>query len=156
MTDIILGLDYSRRKIGIATGQTITATASPLTTLFNEAGQVNWIKLDEIIKQWKPACLVVGLPLNMDGSEQATTVAARKFGQQLQKHYCLPVNFMDERLSSREASFILGYDGITSPKRTFRYNNSPGKKVKKNKRNGSDIDSVAAQLILQSWLNLNA
>ncbi len=149
MADIILGLDYSRRKIGVATGQTLTATASPLVTLLNEAGQVNWSKLDELIKQWKPVCLVVGLPLNMDGSEQATSIAARKFGQQLQKRYSIAVDFMDERLSSREASFILGYDGITSPGR----NNKPGKKIKKNKRNGNDIDSVAAQLILQSWLN---
>jgi putative Holliday junction resolvase len=152
MPDIILGLDYSQRKIGIATGQTITATASALTTLVNAAGQINWTKLDEIIKQWNPTCLVVGLPLNMDGSDQATTIAAREFAQKLQQRYSIDVNFMDERLSSREASLILGYDGITSPRR----NNSPGKKVKKNKRNGSDIDSVAAQLILQSWLDQNS
>jgi putative pre-16S rRNA nuclease len=150
MADIILGLDYSRRKIGVATGQTVTNTASPLTTLMNDAGQTNWLKLDELIKQWKPISLVVGLPLNMDGSEQATTIAAREFGQQLQKRYSISVDFMDERLSSREASHMLGYDGITSPRRK----SSPGKKIKKNKRNGSDIDSVAAQLILQSWLNL--
>jgi len=152
MADIILGLDYSRRKIGIATGQTITATASALTTIMNEAGQINWTQLDEIINQWKPTCLVVGLPLTMDGKEQETTTAARKFGQKLQQHYSIQVNFMDERLSSKEASALLGYDGITSPRR----NNRPGRKVKKNKRNGSDIDSMAAQLILQSWLNQNS
>jgi len=151
MADIIIGLDYSRRKIGVATGQTITATASPLTTIINESGQINWAKLDEIIKQWKPTCLVVGLPLNMDGSEQDTTTAAREFGLKLQQHYSINVNFMDERLSSKEASVILGYDGNTSPRRK----NSPGRKVKKNKRTGNDIDSVAAQLILQSWLDQN-
>jgi putative holliday junction resolvase len=152
MADIILGLDYSRRKIGVATGQTITATASALTTISNVAGQTNWNKLDEIINQWKPRCLVVGLPLTMDGKEQQTTTAAREFGQQLQQHYSIQVHFMDERLSSKEASVILGYDGNTSPRR----HNKPGRKVKKNNRNGSDIDSMAAQLILQSWLNQNS
>ncbi len=150
MTDIILGLDYSQRKIGVATGQTLTNTASPLTTMMNlEGGKIDWKKLDDIVSQWKPIRLVVGLPVNMDGSEQATTVAARKFGQKLEQRYSLTIDFMDERLSSREASHILGYEGITSPRRNSR----PGKKVKKNKRKGNDIDSVAAQLILQSWLN---
>ncbi|MFK5985165.1 MAG: Holliday junction resolvase RuvX [Pseudomonadota bacterium] len=150
MPDIIIGLDYSRRKIGVATGQTLTNTASALTTVMNlEAGKINWGKLDEIISQWHPVALVVGLPLDMDGSEQATTKAARQFGKQLEKRYSQTIHFMDERLSSREASHILGYEGITSPRRNSR----PGKKVKKNKRTGNDIDSVAAQLILQSWLN---
>ena len=151
MADIIIGLDYSRRKIGVATGQTITGTASPLTTIINESGQINWTLLDVIIKQWKPATLVVGLPLNMDGKEQETSIVAREFGLQLQQRYSISVNFMDERLSSKEASVILGYDGNTSPRRK----SSPGRKVKKNKRNGNDIDSVAAQLILQSWLDQN-
>jgi putative Holliday junction resolvase len=150
--EIILGLDYSKRKIGVATGQTLTGTASPLTTIKNaDKGQVNWSELDDIVAQWKPTMIVLGLPLNMDGKEQDTSTAVRKFSERLQKRYQLVVNLMDERLSSREASHILGYDGITSPRR----NSKPGKKVKKNKRNGSDIDSVAAQLILQTWLNEN-
>lgn len=150
MPDIIIGLDYSRRKIGVATGQTLTNTATALTTIINlDGGKINWEQLDEIMAQWKPVHLVVGLPIDMDGNEQATTIAAKAFARQLQKRYAIAINFMDERLSSREASHILGYDGITSPRRNSR----PGKKVKKSKRKGNDIDSVAAQLILQSWLN---
>ena len=147
---MIIGLDYSRRKIGVATGQSITNTATALTTIINlEQGQTNWAKLDDIINQWKPDAIIIGLPLDMDGKEQKTTLYAREFGKHVQKRYKITVNFMDERLSSREASHILGYDGITSPRR----NSQPGKKVKKSKRTGNDIDAMAAQLILQSWLN---
>ena len=150
--EIIIGLHYSKRKIGVATGQSLTNTASPLTTIINgDQGQINWPQLDEIISQWKPVAIVLGLPLNMDGTEQDTTIAVRKFAQLLKKRYDITIHLMDERLSSREASHILGYDGITSPRR----NSKAGKKVKKNARKGNDIDSVAAQLILQSWLSEN-
>lgn len=148
---IILGLDYSSRKIGVATGQKLTHTASALTTIINQhKGQPQWQALDEIIKQWQPQQLVVGLPLTREGAEQDTTRAARAFGVQLQNRYDIPVAFMDERYSSREASYLLGYDGHTSPRRESR----PGKKVKKRQSRGLDIDSMAAQLILQSWLNV--
>lgn len=149
---MIIGLDFSLRKIGVATGQLITQTATPLTTIINKIkGQPYWKELDPIISQWKPDILVVGLPLNMDGSTQDTTERAQQFGQQIQKRYNISVEYIDERLSSREASHILGYEGNTSPRR----NSKPGKKLKKSKRQAGDIDSVAAQLILQSWLHEN-
>lgn len=149
MPDVILGFDYSSRKIGIATGQRITCTATPLTTLVNpQKGVPDWHQLDQIIARWRADILVVGLPLALDGSDQQTTLAARNFGEQLYRRYQIKVEYMDERFSSREASHLLGYDGITSPARS----NRPGKKNKKNKPQGHDIDNVAAQLILQSWL----
>ena len=149
MVESYLGFDYSRRKIGIATGQSLTNTATALNTLTSNAGVPDWPGIALIIEQWKPVALVVGLPLNMDGSEQESTQLAKEFGLQLEEKCHLPVYYMDERLSSREASHILGYDGHTSPRRTSR----PGKKVKKKNRDGQDIDCIAAQLILQSWLN---
>jgi len=149
MVDSYLGFDYSRRKIGIATGQSLTNTANALDTIKSIAGEPNWSAIGLVVEQWKPVALVVGMPLNMDGSEQDSSEYAKIFGQQLEEKFKLPVYFMDERLSSREASHILGYDGHTSPRRT----NKPGKKVKKKQRDGKDIDSMAAQLILQSWLN---
>jgi len=149
MVDSYLGFDYSRRKIGVATGQSLTNTATAIETIPSLSGEPNWTAIHQLIAQWKPAALVVGLPLNMDGTEQNSSDYAKQFGQQLEEKFQLPVYFMDERLSSREASHILGYDGHTSPQRK----NKPGKKVKKQKRDGNDIDSMAAQLILQSWLN---
>ena len=144
-----LGFDYSSNKIGIAVGQRLTNTATPLTTLISHQKRIDWDGIEQLIRQWHPTALVIGLPLTMDGEEQETTRAVKIFGNQLNERYNLPVHYMDERLTSREASEMLGYDGITSPRRKSR----PGKKVKKHQQQGHDIDQVAAQLILQGWLN---
>lgn len=146
-----LGFDFSQNKIGVAVGQRLTGTASALTTLVSHHKKTDWNGLDELLKQWRPVALIIGLPLTMDGEEQETTELVKTFGNQLNERYNLPIHYMDERLTSREASHLLGYDGITSPRRY----NKPGKKVKKHKQQGHDIDQVAAQLILQSWLNDN-
>lgn len=151
LSSTFLAFDYSQNKIGIAVGQRLTGTANGLTTLTSHHKKIAWQAIEEQIKQWQPVAFIVGLPLTMDGEEQETTQAVKIFGKQLKKRYDRPVHYMDERLTSREASHLLGYDGITSPR---RYNKS-GKKVKKNKRQGHDIDQLAAQLILQSWLNEN-
>jgi putative Holliday junction resolvase len=145
----MLGFDYSQNKIGIAVGQRLTNTASGLTTLICHHKKIDWAAIDEQVNQWKPDACVVGLPLNMNGTEQDTTQLAKKFGQQLKARYHLPVYFMDERLTSREASQMLGYAGHTSPRRQSR----SGKKIKKQQQQGHDIDQLAAQLILQDWLN---
>lgn len=146
-----LAFDYSQNKIGIAVGQRLTGTASSLTTLICHHKKINWDAIDELLAQWHPAALIIGLPLTMDGEEQETTQSVKVFGNLLNERYNLPIHYMDERLTSREASQLLGYDGITSPRRKSK----PGKKVKKHKQQGHDIDQVAAQLILQSWLNDN-
>ena len=144
-----LGFDYSQNKIGIAVGQRLTGTARGLITLKSHRKKVDWSAIEDLLQQWHPVALIVGLPLTMDGEEQETTESAKIFGNQLNQRYNLPIHFMDERLTSREASHILGYDGHTSPQR----HSKAGKKVKKNKQQGHDIDRVAAELILQSWLN---
>lgn len=149
LSSTFLGFDFSQNKIGIAVGQRLTGTANALTTLKSHHKKVDWQGIDRILEEWRPAALIVGLPLTMDGEEQETTETAKIFGKQLIERYNLPIHFMDERLTSREASHILGYDGHTSPRR----HSKAGKKVKKNRQQGYDIDQLAAQLILQSWLS---
>ncbi len=151
LNSTFLGFDYSQNKIGIAVGQHLTGRARGISTLKSPNKKINWPAIEELLQQWHPVALIIGLPLTMDGKEQETTETAKAFGNQLNQRYNLPIHYMDERLTSREASHILGYDGHTSPRRYSKV----GKKVKKNKQQGHDIDRVAAELILQSWLNEN-
>ena len=149
LNSTFLGFDYSQNKIGVAVGQRLTGTARGLTTLKSHNKKVSWPAIEELIQQWHPVALIIGLPLTMEGEMQENTEMAKTFGKQLNQRYNLPTHFMDERLTSREASQLLGYDGHTSPRR----HSKKGKKVKKNKQLGHDIDQLAAELILQSWLN---
>ena len=140
-TNRILSFDFGLKRIGVATGNRRTKTAQALSTLPASNGQPNWRALDNILQQWKPALLVVGLPLAMDGSESIMSSAARKFGARLSEHTGLTVNFVDERLTSVTA------------KRILRESVEPGKKMTK-KRVGA-IDNLAAQLILQTYFDDN-
>ncbi len=127
----LLGFDYGPRKIGIAVGQTVTRTASPVATLRAVKEQPDWSGISHLIDLWRPEALVVGLPLNMDDSEAEPAPMARRFAHRLEGRYGLPVFLADERLTSREALARLR----GKPKKT------------------SDIDSVAAKLILETWLS---
>jgi putative Holliday junction resolvase len=131
----ILGFDFGMKNIGIAVGQTLTGTANPLTAIKARDGIPDWDQIKSILDEWQPNKLVVGLPLNMDGSEQAITAAAKRFGNRLHGRFGLPVDWVDERLSTFEA---LDQMGIHS---------------KMNARQRSDVDQLSAQVILQSWLN---
>lgn len=128
----LLGFDYGRLRIGIAVGQDITATASALCTLDCPGGEPDWPAIDKLIAEWSPHALVVGLPLHADGSDSATSRAARRFAVQLQARYQLPVHHMDERLSSHAARDLQDAKAQTGRK---------------------GIDAVAASIILQDWLN---
>lgn len=134
MTKIFIGFDFGTKNIGVAVGQEITGTASPQHSLDAKNGEPNWQEVDALIKSWEPAALVVGIPFRMDGSEQHTTHAARHFSKQLQQRYALPVHHVDERLTTKEARHQLheqgGYAKIAS----------------------SNIDSLAAKLILEQWM----
>lgn len=136
MADLWIGFDWGLGWIGVATGQTETYTASKLTTIRARDGIPNWDDIDAIVNEWKPAGFVVGIPYNMDSSESQMTVRAHKFRKRLHGRYGKPAEPMDERLSSREAFQHLGQQG------------SSLKKAK-----NADIDALAAQIILQSWLN---
>jgi putative Holliday junction resolvase len=126
----VLGFDYGARRIGVAVGQPLTHTATPLETVRVTGAQPDWTAISRIIETWRPNALVVGVPFNLDGSEHAMTRAARRFGRELHGRYKLPVHTVDERLSSHEAH------GLHPVKH----------------RSKQDIDSLAAQVILHTWL----
>lgn len=132
-----LGFDFGLRRIGVATGQSVTGSATPVTTLPANDGLPDWSRVDRLIEQWKPDRLVVGLPYTMDGREQAITQGARDFAHSLEQRYARPVHTVDERLSSKEAEARLRELRQQGRRRVRR----------------EDIDSVAACIILESWLH---
>ena len=127
-----LGFDFGSHKIGIAVGQSVTATATPLTTLSYVKHKPDWDGIERIISEWKPDTLVIGLPYQMDDEEAELAERAKKFARQLHGRFHLPVEMVDERLTSREASNRLG---------------------KKACKDVTLVDSMAAKLILETWLN---
>ncbi len=122
----LICFDYGEKRIGIAVGQTLTATATPVDTILVKQGKPEWQKISKLIEHWQPEALIVGQPLHLDGARQWITDLAEKFGRQLQGRYHLPVHYADERLSSFEARRRL-------------------KQV-------TDLDPVAAQVILETWI----
>ncbi len=134
----ILGFDFGTKRIGIAIGQEVTGTVNPLVTINAVKHKPDWDKISKIIEEWQPDLFVIGLPLHMDGTEQPMTQAARRFSNQLNGRYQIPIALMDERLSSDEAESILkersGSDSMFPDK--------------------AQIDMISAQLILQSWMSL--
>lgn len=130
-----LGFDVGERFLGIAVGSRHTRLAEPLTTLHVARQTPDWPALDRLVQEWQPAGLVVGLPLNMDGSPNRMTRVARAFGEQLGQRYNLPVHMVDERLSTRAAVDSLIEAGV--PVRRHR----------------QKVDRLAAQTILQAFLN---
>jgi putative holliday junction resolvase len=129
-----LAFDFGTKRLGIAVGQTITKTASPLLALNVKNGVPTWQQLDEVINKWQPRGLVVGLALQPDGSPSATSLAAQRFGKSLQQHTRLPVYYIEERLTSIAAQQRLKED-------------PPLSQAQQNK------DAIAAAIILESWLN---
>ncbi len=136
----LLGFDYGMRRIGVAVGQAITRTASPLQTVKAVDGKPDWDTITRLINDWQVDGLVIGLPLNMDGSDQEMTVAARRFCNRLKGRYQLPVFMVDERLSSVAAEEIL--------------NNPVSGKRKNTRQQVAVLDQVAAQLILTTYFNM--
>ena len=99
----IIGFDFGTGHIGVATGNTFTKTATGQKAIKAKDGIPNQQELDKLFKTWMPNLIVVGLPLNMDGTEQLMTHRARKFGNRLSQNYKLEVVFVDERLTSASA-----------------------------------------------------
>jgi len=131
----VLGFDYGEQRIGVATGQAITRSANPVTTLNSINNKPDWVSIEKLINQWKPDALIVGLPFYLDGSSSEMTKRAEKFSRQLEGRFNLPVFTHNEALSSFEAEQFL-----------------QGKKKQHNKQ---DIDKIAAAIIVQSWLEQN-
>src|SRR5437016_3370830 len=95
-----LGFDFGMKRIGVAVGQNLTKTANPLPVLDAKNGVPDWNRIAALISQWKIDAFVVGIPLNMDGTEQFTTSAAKQFADALKQRFHKPVYGMDERLST--------------------------------------------------------
>lgn len=122
----LLGLDFGLKHIGVAVGQTITRSATPLTTVAATDGRPNWNAFDALVREWQPERLVVGLPLNMDDTLSDMAKRAQRFANRLNARYRLPVELRDERLTSFDA-----------------------------RSRSDDPDArhaIAAQLILEAWL----
>ena len=95
----LLGFDYGTAKIGIAVGQSITGTATPLITLRAVRQHPDWQRIGDLILSWQPSALVVGLPCDIDGSETELSGSAKRFARRLEGRYHLPVHMIDERLT---------------------------------------------------------
>ena len=133
-----MGFDFGRVRIGVAIGQELTATASPLTTLTARNQQPDWDGITRLINQWRPALLVVGVPRHADGSPNAVTTAALRFSRQLHGRYQLAVTTIDEYLSSHAAAHWM----------------LPASSSGRCQRSGrASVDATAAMLILESWFN---
>ena len=135
-TDTYLGFDFGNKKIGIAIGQTITTTASPLQTIRSINQNPNWEIITKLIEEWRPAGLVVGISKQADGSDNSITPRMLKFCRQLEGRYQLPVYQQDETLSTFEAKQMLFDEVSVNASRLWEVQ-----------------DQLAAQLILQTWLN---
>ena len=128
----LLGFDYGLKQIGVASGQTLTSSATGLTILKAVDGIPNWSQVEKLLTEWDPDLVVVGLPLNMDDSESELSGRARKFARRLRGRFAVEVEMVDERLTSREAKSMGREQG---------------------NQDLTKIDHVAAALILQSWLD---
>lgn len=132
----VLGFDFGKRRIGVAVGQSATRSASALETVLHR-GEPDWPAITRLISEWKPALLLVGLPLGKEGEETDMSRSTRAFGVELEQRYGLPIEFADERLSSRaaESRFAeLRAEGSLRRKHAAR------------------LDAMAAQIILENWL----
>ncbi|MBG6245928.1 Holliday junction resolvase RuvX [Candidatus Symbiopectobacterium sp. 'North America'] len=131
----LLAFDFGTKSIGVAIGQEITSTARALTAFKAQDGVPDWNQVEKIINEWQPDLLVVGLPLNMDGSEQELTARVRKFANRLHGRFGKPVELQDERLSTVEARADLFERG------GFRALNK------------GQVDATSAVIILESWFS---
>ena len=135
----LLAFDYGRRRIGVAVGNTLTRQARPLLTLDVAETGPDWARIAALLEEWRPARLVVGVPYNAEAAAGAAIAAeAQRFARRLHGRCGLPVDTVDERLSSAEAHAQL---------RTERRAGRRGTIAKR------DIDSAAAAVILQDWLD---
>jgi putative Holliday junction resolvase len=134
----ILGFDYGARRIGVAVGNGLTRSARALEVVNNGAQGADWQRIDILLREWRPQLLLVGLPLTMDGNEQANSRAARAFAAALQARYAIDAQLVDERLSSREAA------------QRFAEGRARGESRRKHAQN---LDAVAAAIIVETWLS---
>jgi putative Holliday junction resolvase len=136
---VVLAFDFGLRRIGIAAGDTVSRTAAPHRALLVPASGIDWQQIEKTLRDFRPDLLVVGSPCNADGTAGALSAAADGFALQLAQHSRLPVRRTDEYASSLEAAAELKHQRASGQRR---------RRVQR-----ADIDSAAAAIILERWLN---
>ncbi len=131
-----LGFDFGNKKIGVAVGYADTGIASPLLTIRSINQVPDWNRIGQLIAEWQPTGLVVGISLQADGSDNVITPRMQKFCRQLNGRYNLPVHQIDEALTTFAAKQMLYDDLKVSAAKLWEVQ-----------------DQLAAQLILQSWFD---
>ena len=127
----IIAFDFGIKKIGVAVGQTSTYTSSPLQIIINKDDKINWEEINTLLNEWKPELIIVGKPLNMDGTDSEIMKKVHKFIQKLKSFYQAKYEYIDERLTSFEARQILA-------------ENVSG-----------NIDANAAKIFIDNWFEIN-
>ena len=135
--EIVVALDFGLKRIGIASGDTLTRTAHPRTTIANGPKGPDWPALERVLADTRPARIAVGEPYNADGSESPLTGAARRFAAELAGRSGVPVDLVDERWSSQEAEERL---------RELRASGERAHRVTR-----EAVDAAAAAVILERW-----
>lgn len=135
LTSTVLCFDFGEQRVGVAVGEHTLANANALMVIDNESNEVRFSIISQLINEWQPKLLIVGLPLSLDGSETNVTQLCKKFARRLNGRFNLPVMLIDERYSSVEASDLLKQAGI------------------KGRAQKTMLDQVAAQTILQSYFD---
>ncbi len=133
---IIFAFDYGTRRIGVASGDTLTRTARPLKT-FDRTSEIPWAAIAKLVAEYRPHQLVVGVPYNMDGTPTLLTEAAREFARELRTRFGISACLMDERLSSREAESEL--------------RDARASGLKRRRLTHGDVDMTAAKIVLERW-----
>ena len=126
----IVAFDFGTKKIGVAVGQTVTKSSSPLQVIFNKNNRVNFDEINILLKEWKPDIIIIGKPLNMDGTDSEIMKEVERFYQKLKNIYEAKFEYVDERLTTFEARQILDE-----------------KKV--------EVDANAAKILIDNWFELN-
>lgn len=133
--ETVIAIDFGLRNLGIAVGNTVSNTARPLTVMRARDGKPDWEALTSLLAEWQPDRVLVGHPLNMDGTESEMGLRAKKFSRQVEGRLNITVTMVDERLSSREAKALAREAGHPGD-----FSDEP-------------VDDQAAAIILTTWLN---
>jgi len=127
----IVAFDFGEKKIGVAVGQTSTYTSSPLQVIFNNHDKVNWNEISILLEEWKPELILVGKPLNMDGTDSEIMKKVDAFYKKLESLYDAKFEYVDERLTTFEARDILKENNVET------------------------VDANAAKILIDNWFNIN-
>ena len=127
----IVAFDFGEKKIGVAVGQTSTYTSSPLQVIFNNHDKVNWNEISVLLEEWRPELILIGKPLNMDGTDSEIMKKVDAFYKKLESLYDAKFEYIDERLTTFEARDILKENNLET------------------------VDANAAKILIDNWFSRN-